>query len=216
MIILGVCLFTSSVRAEAEVIKPVPEFLGGLNVSQIIKCEKIYSKVCPAGKSIMSAEQWACIEKKMAKDKRCIQASKIRRLTGYPATELKKYGPVTVFSFTTIADGIDVFYMVDSKGQLIPLHTSMDLGGVNHFAELKKSYPEVALTGFLYWTKINENLFPKNRILPNSNQQLLFKQELRSPDCVACAKVGVVEMAYEFNAKGAYLYAKPLSITPVN
>lgn len=216
IIFLGVGLFATSLLADSEVVRPVPEFLGGLNVSQIIKCEKIYSKVCPAGKTVMSAQQSACIEKKMAKDKRCIQASKIRQLIGYPAMELKKYGPVTVFSFTTMADGIDVFYMVDSKGQLIPLNTSMDLSKEKNFSSLKEKYPEIALTGFLYWTKINEDLFPKTRILPTKNQQLLFKQELRSPDCVACPKVGVVEMAYEFNSKGAYLHAKPLSITPVN
>ena len=38
----------------------------------------------------------------------------------------KQYGSVTVFTFTTIADGVDIFYMVDTKGQLIPLNTTMD------------------------------------------------------------------------------------------
>lgn len=215
IIFLGICILATTAFADSEAIKSVPEFVGGLNVSQIKNCEKKYAKFCPMEKSIMGTEQWPCIEKKMAKDKSCSQASMIRQHTGYPAIKFKHYGPVTVFTFSTIADGVDVFYMVDTKGQLIPLNTEMDLSENNYYAALKKKYPEIALTGFLYWTKTNEDLFPKTHTLPNKNQQLIFRQELRSPDCVACAKVGIVEIAYEFNPKGVYLQSKALSITPM-
>ncbi len=212
---LSLFLLPTITFADNAAIKTVPAFRGGLNVTQITNCEKKYTKVCPLGNAVISSEQWSCIEKKMAKDKLCIQASKIRQLTGYPAEKFKRYGLVTVFTFTTFADGVDVFYMADTKGQLIPLNTAMDLNNNNHYAALKKKYPEIALTGFLYWTKINENLFPKTRTLPNKNQQLIFRQELRSPDCVACEKVGIVEMAYEFNQQGVYLQSKALSVVPL-
>lgn len=215
IIFINICFLTATAFADSEAIKSVPEFRGGLNISQIKNCEKKYAKLCPVEKSTMGTQQWPCIEKKMAKDKSCLQASKIRQHTGYPAIKFKKYGHVTVFTFSTIADGVDVFYMVDTKGQLIALNTEMNLSGNNHYVALKKKYPEIALTGFLYWTKINEDLFPKAHSLPNKNQQLIFKQELRSPDCVACANVGVVEMAYEFDPKGVYLSSKVLSITPM-
>ena len=212
MTLFSICLLSITVFGDNGAIRLVPEFLGGLNISQIKNCEKYYAKACPVRNGKMDFQQWPCIEKKMAKDKSCVQASKIRQLTGYPAIKFKQYGSVTVFTFTTIADGIDIFYMVDTKGQLIPLNTTMDLSKNNHYAALKKKYPDIALTGFLYWTKVNEDLFPKTHILPNKNQQLIFRQELRSPDCVACATVGIVEMAYEFNPKGVYLQSKALSI----
>ncbi len=212
---LSFFFLSTTVFADNDAIKFVPEFVGGLNISQIKSCEIKYSKLCPLKKSIMNTQQWPCIEKKMAQDKSCIQAGKIRELTGYPAIKFNQYGSVTVFTFTTIADGVDVFYMVDTKGQLIPLDTEIDLSQNSQYATLKKKYPEIALTGFLYWAKVNENLFPKSRLLPNKNQQLIFKQELRSPDCVACAKVGIVEMAYEFNPKGAFIQPRVLSIRPV-
>lgn len=207
---------STTVFAVSDAIKFVPEFVDGLNIPQIKNCEKKYSKLCPLmKKSIMNTQQWPCIEEKMAHDKSCMQAHKIRQLTGYPASKFKQYGSVTVFTFTTIADGVDVFYMVDTKGQLISLNTEMDLSQNSQYATLKKKYPEIALTGFLYWTKVNEDLFPKTHLLPNKNRQLIFKQELRSPDCVACSKVGIVEMAYEFNPKGVFIQAGVLSITPV-
>ncbi len=214
-IFLGVSLLSSTAFADNEMIKTVPEFLGGLNVSQINSCEQKYKKACPLKNAKIDTQQWECIEKKMAKDKTCIQASKIREHTGYPAIKFKQYGSVTVFTFTTLADGVDVFYMVDTKGQLISLNTAMNLDKNNHYVALKKKYPEIALTGFLSWAKINEDLFPKTRMLPNKNLQLIFKQELKSPDCVACEKVGIVEMAYEFNQQGEYLESKIISIRPL-
>ncbi len=155
------------------------------------------------------------IEEKMAKDKSCIQASKIRQLTSYPATNIQKYGSVTVFEVITIADGINIFYMVDTKGGLISLDSDLNLKANKKYSILKKKYPDITLTKFLYWIKINENLFPKSQILINKNQQLIFQQELLDGECVACPRIGIADIAYEFDQNGVYLGSKLLKITPL-
>ncbi|GEM_PF-2509981 len=216
------CLFMSSLVCanEDKTIQHVPEFSGGLNISQITACEKKYKDLCPIvnAKSPMEGivQQESCIEKKMAGDKSCIQASKIRQLTSYAPTALKQYGPVTVFNTTSLADGVTTFYMVDAKGLLIELTTNLDLDKDNNYLALKKKYPNLTLTRFLHWTKVNEDLFPNSQLFFNNDQQLIFKQELRDGDCVACAVKGVAEVAYEFNSEGAFLRSTLLKVTALN
>ncbi len=211
-IILFFSLFIISSLAFAKQnnIQFVPEFVGGLNVSQINACENKYAKICPHASQFSS-----CIEKQMAKDKSCIQALKIRQLTA-PATEMRKYGKITVFYTTSLGDDIDTYYMVDTKGNLISLDTNLNLNSNKDYLLLKQKYPNTILTDFLYWTKANEDLFPKSQMLGNKDQQLIFRQDLQDGECVACKKIGVADIAYEFNQKGGFIRSKLLKITAVN
>ncbi|HEV2614019.1 MAG TPA: hypothetical protein VGV92_04855 [Gammaproteobacteria bacterium] len=144
----------------------VPALVGGLNILQINQCKQKYEYVC--------STPWKCLHKKqMAKDKSCIQATKIVSLTYYLPTEIKKYGAVTVFYVTFPADGGEIYYMVDSKGYLI---------------------------------KAKGEHFPASHILPNKNQQLIFKHAHK--DCMACEVVALEKVVYEFNPQGVYLRNK--------
>ncbi len=211
----------------------IPEFVGGLNLSQIIHCEHKYQKSCADVTAKLIREKagitqalhasqrcdcgWGpCIDKKINQDKFCAQASLINQLAYYPlpSTEIKKYGPIAVFYTTSIADAQQSYYMVDTKGRLISLATDFDLSANKNYLRLKKKYPNIALTTSPYWIKVNENLFPKSHILSNKKQQLIFKQALKDSDCVACPMIGRADIAYEFDQKGVYLRSKLLTVTP--
>ena len=145
----------------------VPAFVGGLNISKINQCKQKYEYVCNT--------PWKCLHKKqMTEDKSCIQATKILKLTYYLPTEMKKYGPVTVFYVTFPADGGEIYYMVDPKGTFIQAEG--------------EGYPE-------------------SHILPNKNQQLIFKHARK--DCVACEVISVEKVVYEFDRRGDYLKTTP-------
>lgn len=196
----------------------VKEFVGGLDSSKISYCENKYATICftPATTAADGiAKQWACMKQKMAQDSACIQAYKIRELTYYPATEIKNDGKISVFYITTLADDVNVFYIVDADGRLIALTDDLDLNKNKNYRELKQQFPNVAFTNFIYWEKINENLFPRSYILPNHIQQLVFRQALKDGYCVACKTVGIADVAYRFNAHGAYLGVKLLNVTGV-
>ncbi len=217
IIILSLFLLAPLAFGSNSHIQYAREFVGGLNISQITSCEKQYENDCRTvnAKTAMDgvSQQWRCMERKMAKNKFCAQASKIRQLTFYPATDIRKYGLIAVFDITTLADGINTYYMVDTHGSLISLDSDLNLGDNKNYFLLKKKYPGIALTKFLYWTKVNENLFPKSHTLPNKNQQLIFRQELRDGECVACPRIGIADIAYEFDQYGVYLRSKLLKIT---
>lgn len=212
LIILFFSLFIISSLAFAKQnnIQFVPEFVGGLNVSQISACENKYAKTCPHASQFSS-----CIEKQMAKDKSCIQALKIRQLM-VPATEMRKYGKITVFYTTSLGDSIDTYYMVDTKGNLISLDTNLNLNSNKDYLLLKQKYPNITLTNLLYWTKTNEDLLPTSQKLSNQGQQLIFKQDLQDGECVACKKIGVADIAYEFDQKGKFIRSKLLKVTALN
>lgn len=202
-----------------EGIQQVPAFAGGLNAQQISACEEKYEKACPIVGAKTAAEgfiqQNPCIEKKLAADHSCAQASAIRKITAYAPTKIKQYGVVSIFNITTLADGIDVYYIVDEPGRLIQLTTQINLDQNKNYLTLKKQYPNIELTTFLYWTKLFEDLFPKPDMLPNNGMQLIFRQELRSPGCVACAVVGVAAVVYLFDPHGKFLRAELGDVTPV-
>lgn len=190
----------------------VSEFVGGLNISQIKSCETKYKKACPIvnAKTAVEwiSEEWSCVEKKMAMDKICIQASKIRQLTSYPATELRKSKHVSIFTITTLADAQTIFYIVDAKGKLMHLSDDLDLSVDKNYLSLKKRYPNIALTNFIYF-----DLYPKSRMLSNKHQQLIFRQELRDGACVGCSTIGIADIAYEFDQYGVYVHRKLHKIT---
>jgi hypothetical protein len=216
---LSLCLLTTAAFANNNSPQPIPAFAGGLNISQITDCETHYKKTCPIinAKTAMDgiAQQEPCIEKKMMLNKSCAQASAIRKLTSYSPTKIKKYGSVVVFYTTSLADGIDTYYIVDTAGNLIKLNDKIDLNQNKQYLQLKQKYPNIALTSFLYWTKINEDLFPKNHLLANKNQQLIFKQDLRDDNCLRCKRIGFANVAYEFNPHGVFLASKVLKVNPL-
>jgi hypothetical protein len=202
ILISALFLLPTVIFSNNSEIYSVPAFMGGLNLPTIKYCEDHYQKLCPIRQTKNTIEattlQWSCIKMKMAKDKSCAQAKQIRKMYGMPATNFRQYGPVSVFYTTTLADGIDQYYMVDSAGKVISLTTHLDLSTNKTYLILRKKYPDIGQTQFLYWTKINENLFP------------------RSHTCVACAKVGILDVAYEFNPKGIYLKSALVKITPMS
>lgn len=197
-------------------VKSEPAFLDGLNVANVLACETKYQKECPAPKDEKSMDEKVahdnCVTEKLSKDKACLQASKIRELTFYPAAQIKKYGQVSVFNNTSFADGVESFYMVDIKGHLIALTDQLNLSKNKVFIKIKKKYPNVSLTTMLAWNKENEDLFPK--LLETSEKDsLVFKQVLSDGGCVACARVGVVEVAYEYTKSGVYLGASVVKVS---
>lgn len=189
----------------------VPEFIGGLDIEKIQACKEKYDILCMTSKAKTAltgkdlVEKWSCMEDKMSHDKACVQAYQIQRITSYPPVKLKKYGPVTVFNVTSLADAQQVFYLVDTKGKLISLTSHADLHKNKTYRELEKEYPKIALTTFLHWTKFHEDLFPQAHVLHNHNQTLIFQQTLRDGGCLACATVGIAEIAYEFTPTGIFV-----------
>lgn len=210
-------LLSTAVFAQASNVKPVEAFKNGLNVDAITACEQKYLSVCPSaklsdGKMEKYMSMQSCLEKQLAKDKACAQASEIRHLTYQPATAFKKYGKVTVFYSTTLADGVDMFYMVDTKGQLITLKDNINLLSDKTYQAIKAKYPATTLTTMLDITKQTKDIFPADKVTPKG-QQIIFQQTLKDGGCVSCARVGVVDVAYEFNAAGEYQGAKFLKVT---
>jgi len=215
--ILGVCIsILSSLSTNASDIQQVSEFKGGLDTKKILSCEKQYEKGCSKPKSRNFTEgliqKWDCMEKKMVQDKSCTQASQIYKKTGYFPENFRQYGPIAVFNITTLADGQEIFYLVDTQGKLISLSSDFDLKNNKTYLEIQKKYKDLALTTLLYFKKIHEDLFPKSHILPNKNQQLIFQQTLRDGGCVACATVGIAKVAYEFNPEGVFLGSSVLDV----
>ncbi len=216
--LVGACflLFCPS-SAKAENIQQIPEFRGGLNKKQILACEKQYQKECSKRQNAPFTEgiiqKWECMEQKMAQDTSCTQADQIYKKTGYFPEYFRQYGPVAVFNITTLADGQEIFYLVDAQGQLISLNSNFDLKDDKTYLFLQKKYKNVALTTFLYFDEGLEFLrFPRYYILPNKNQQLIFRQALRDGECVACATVGFAKIAYEFNPEGVFLGSSVLDV----
>ena len=209
-------LASASFAAESNV-QPVPAFMHGLNAAHVIACEKKYQNACPLARQNDGAalhEQDECINKKLANDKACEQASAIRAVAFYPANHIKKYGQVSVFNVTTLADGVDVFHMVDIKGNFISLTTDVDLDRNKTYQEIIKQYPKAELTTLLYWKKQQARLFPQVKAV-SGGDQLIFTQTLRDGGCVACATVGVAEVAYLFSATGVYQCVKVVSVRAV-
>ena len=202
-------VFTSS--ANTLNFQYVPEFIGGLDIEQIQSCKEKYDILCMTSKAKTAltgkelVEKWSCMEDKMSRDKACVQAYQIQRLAFYPPEKLKKYGPVTVFNVTSLADAQQVFYLVDTKGKLISLTSHIDLHKNKTYRDLEKEYPKIALTTFLHWKKLHEDLFPQSHVLHNHNQALIFQQTLRDGGCLACATVGIAEIAYEFTPAGIFV-----------
>jgi hypothetical protein len=208
-------LSVSTTWAAQTNVKTVPAFMDGLNVANVLACETKYQKECPAPKDEKSMDEKVahdnCVTDKLAKDTTCLQASKIRELTYYPPTQIKKYGQVSVFNNTALADGVESFYMVDIKGHLIGLTDQLNLSKNKTFAKIKKKFPNATLTTMLAWEKQNEDLFPKHDKDANK-ERLVFKQVLSDGGCVACAQVGTVEVAYDFTLPGVYLGASVVNI----
>ena len=209
-VLFGIYL-AQSLWATTINIKHVPEFIGGLNLQQINDCEAIYSKQCRGviyqdDKVPRMFQYWECINQKMSKDISCKMAFTIRENIGHPINNLKQYGKITVFSVLTIADGQDVFYIVDNSGQLIDLTSDDGLVKNNpRYLELKEIYPNVSLTAFIASNKrLNNkhnslyNNFPTPKV-NSSTIELIFRQELRDGYCVACKTVGTAYLAYRFN-----------------
>lgn len=208
-------LSLSTTWAAQTNVKSVPAFMDGLNVANVLACETKYQKECPAPKDEKSMDEKVahdnCVTESLAKDKNCLQATKIRELTYYPATQIKKYGQVSVFNNTALADGVESFYMVDIKGNLIGLTDQLNLSKNKTFTKIKKKYPNATLTTMMAWEKQNEDMFPKH--VKEANKDILvFKQVLSDGGCVACAKVGTVEVGYEFTKPGVYMDASIVNI----
>lgn len=197
----------------------VREFVGGLNLKKVADCEQRYNEMCKtnSGSAISRlTKQRACSANLMAKDKECLQASRIRQLSYAPPTQMKRFGDIAVFDVTSLADGVDSYYMVDKKGNFIAMNTHLDLTSNETFKKLKDKYPEATLTGFLYWTKLHENLFPKVYSMPDKTKRLVFKQEVRNGYFVAGEKIGVAHVAYDFDKSGNYMGAKLLKLDEIS
>jgi len=220
IILLYVLLFITAAFAQNEK-QLIPEFKGGLKINQIEDCLHRHKKLCeqktkPSATALeTSSLQISCLNKQLATDKTCYQAKKLQEMiAGATLLNMQEYNDlVTVFNIVFNADGIEVFYMVDKAGHVIQLSTNIALSSYQTYRSLKQKYPDIMLTTFLYWTKINEDLFPKAVVLPNKNLLLIFKQELRNGECVACEKVGIAQIAYEFDQQGIYIGSKLLKIS---
>lgn len=198
-------------------------FTGSLDIKQIKKCENDYEKICsmPEAKSLGEelAKKWLCMKEKMKFDKSCRQNYLIRDVTGYPPTELRRYPRgVVVFNIITLADGQTDFFIVDKDGKLLSLADNNDEQLINTnqiYNKLKKNYPNLSFTNFVFWSVPFENRFPKTSF-DGSNLQLIFKQELKDGPCVACNPVAIVHVAYIFDARGKFSGTKILKIEPLS
>lgn len=195
LIIIAALAAVTSQSLLAANVKTLPALSGGINIANVLGCDKKYE----------NAEST-----NMAKDPDCKQAAALREVTGNPITEIKKSGNVTIFEITTMADGIETFYMIDKDGKLISLTTDLDISG-DTYKKIMKTYPKAKLTTMLYWTKFHEDLFPIMNTTPTGND-FVFRQTLRDGGCVACAIVGLVDVAYQFTLSGVYLGTKVLQV----
>ena len=191
---------------------------GSLDIKQIQKCENNYDKICavPDAKTVGEelSKKWSCMKEKMKVDKSCKQAYLIRDITGYSPTELRSYPRgIVVFTITSLADDQISFYIVDKDGKLFGLANDnyQQINTNQTYNQLKKSYPNLSFTNFIFWSVPSENQFPKTSF-DGSNLQLIFKQELRDGACIACKPVAIAYVAYIFNARGKFSGIKILKI----
>lgn len=215
-IFISILMITPALAAESNV-QSIAAFKEGLNVANVLACEQKFQDLCPLAKANDGealAKRNDCLEKQMSKDNECEQAYAIRKYSYYPAEKIKKYGQISVFFNTTMADGIEVFYMVDTNGNLISLTDQVDLVKNKQYQKIIKKHRKAELTTMLDWTKTNEDLFPRKKVTAKG-EEIIFKQSLRDGGCVACATVGVAEVAYLFSQVGIYQGAKVVSVKAV-
>lgn len=242
MLLVALCLIAqlpkvmaavNEVNDDAVAKNIIPEFVGGLNVRQINQCEVNYIKKCSISESQSGMEgitkQWACMESAMSKDKSCAQAYMIHKLTSYPPTNIRQFDKkIAVFTTTALADGQITFYIVDKRGQLIRLTEDDNLVNKDpNYILLKKTYPNLSFTSFIFWSKLYEDVFPKFQPLTTPTKtnpiktttqpisQLVFKQELRDGPCVACEPLAIVYVAYQFNPLDEFTNIQLLKIEPL-
>ena len=189
-----------------------------LNVHQIEKCEEFYTRSCTTTKKISDVgtkimQEQPCIKSKMHSDQSCHQAYLIRQFTNYPPTKIQQYPQnISVFYITAIADGQTVFYIVDSTGNLIELTDELTLVKSDPaYIRLKRKYPNLSFTTFLFWSRQEKNQFPK-LYSSKSSIQLVFKQELRDGPCVACKNIAIAYIVYKFTSSGHFIGTKLLRI----
>lgn len=200
--------------------KVISEFNGGLNINNINRCESLYSKQCKQTK-VMSAleattKEWDCVEKKLYKDLTCKDAYMLRKLTNYPYMQAKKYkSNISVFYTTSLADGINSFYIVDSRGKFIELSDDESLLFKNSlYKKLKSKYNDLTLMTILYFDKPFENQFPSFQ--DDDIIQLIFKQDIKEHGCVACKNIAIAFIAYEFSNSGEFIGTKLLKVRELN
>jgi hypothetical protein len=217
LIVLPALISTVALSNPSNV-KQIEAFKNGLDMVAIAACEKKYLDVCPSATPNGHMEKYIgmqnCITKHLAEDKSCAQASAIRQYAYSSAVEIRKYGPVSVFYTTALADGIDTYYMVDNTGQLISLKDNINLLSDHTYQTLKAKYPAIAFTSLLDFSNQKADNFPADKTMA-SGREIIFKQVLSDGGCVACARVGVVDVAYQFNAAGVYQGAKYLTVTKI-
>lgn len=188
----------------------VPEFIGGLNVAQINKCELECENQTHENKNNIT-DEWSvlsCFNFYLPKSESCKQFRKLYELSG-SAYDFKQYGAITLFKDGRPTNGPGTRYlMVDKRGNMINFHDN-EVSGLTtdkNYKNLIKQHLHIELSN------PDVMVSPSYRILLDKNIQLIFKQELFNGPCRGCSKIGVAEIAYEFNKYGEFVKGKLIKL----
>lgn len=175
--------------AIAEQAIAAPGLKGGVNVSDLYKCEQTLRSVC---KNI----KLDCLVKNSSKYDFCKQTKiLIEKSQSFPNV-VENFQNIDVVRMINLSSKLRYNYlMVGNSGELILPNANVNLEKAPGFYDLKQKYPDAILT-----SQIID--FPQAVFLTASIQKLMIFQQIINP--IDQKEVGYAKILYSFSADGIY------------
>lgn len=198
LLLCGLMLAFSNFAIAEEAIA-APELKGGVNESDLYKCEQTLRSVCPNLKL-------KCLIENSAKHDYCKQAKTlIEQSQSFPDV-VENFQNIDVVRMVNLFAKPDYNYlMVGKSGELILPNANVNLEKAPGFLDLKQKYPDAILTGQIID-------FPQAVFLTASIQKLLIFQQIINP--IDQTEVGYAKILYSFTADGLYQGSAAMRIIP--
>ena len=215
LILPQLVLAANSVANSTALIGKSSTLSDGINSDKLNKC--LYNSdqtgfkeilVKPENHQLLNSDLTAELKSK----EYCKQAEAIHSITHYlPAPQsLKMYHAVNVYYAYTGATAQKTYFIIDNKGQILQLTKNIKLTASDGYLALNSKYPT---KGFDTPTLTNHtNNYPISSNLPNESSRLIFSQDITLGNCATCKKIGIANIAYDFDKKGYYIQSDVVSV----
>lgn len=196
LVLLGISLLSNGTIANQKQLKfcqRYPLLKGGINIKDFNRCQKLFKtlsqqKQCKLNGPVPSKK---CREKVLS-HKYCQQTSLLLKTMPWATLATiaaNQHGNLTIVRSTTVADGVDVYSIINPQGCLI--HTNIDPRKLSN--ELRTKYRGKS---FIILSKQYKYLHYSNK-----KQAVIITLQVNSP-CLACKTVGCAKVKYNFSADG--------------
>jgi hypothetical protein len=153
-----------------------------------------------------------CIANKMRAKGAGAQAIAFAQYAPVPSAidKFKKYGKVAVVhARMQWADAADGFFLINDQGLVRPVADPKITSDGRYRAFLQR-FPKAFIVGGpgdLHWPRVTS--------AANNSQQFIFTFPIVN-GCMACARVGIAQIAYLFDHTGSFLGTRVVEITPIS